>query len=211
MKVYGKRFLGRYTWEELKEHRKNGTIGEILESGDQIPVTLKDGEEVVFDVTYDETGKIFFVLHDCLAEEHCMNEKCTNEGGWAASDMRKWLNTEVLSRLPDELQAVIEPTHIVQVLDGERIECDDKLFLLSATQVFGRDDRWNKQEPEDSPLDIFGTERSRVKECGDNGTWFWWWLRRANSSNIFGNVGSNGNNDSLDAYYAYGVALGFSI
>ena len=210
MKVYGKRFLGRYTWEELKEHRKNGTIGEILESGDQIPVTLKDGEEVVFDVTYDETGKIFFVLHDCLAEEHCMNEKCTNEGGWAASDMRKWLNTEVLSRLPDDLQAVIEPTHIVQVLDGERIECDDKLFLLSATQVFGRAARWNKQEPEDYPLDIFTTERSRVKECGDNGTWFWW-LRRANSNNVFNSVYSVGGSGNYYAYNTYGVALGFSI
>lgn len=210
MKVYGKRFLGRYTWEELKEHRKNGAIGEILESGDQIPVTLKDGEEVIFDVTYDETGKLFFVLHDCLEEERCMNEKCTNEGGWAASDMRKWLNTEVLSRLPDELQAVIEPTHIVQVLDGERIECDDKLFLLSATQVFGRDDRWNKQEPEDYPLDIFTTERSRVKGCGGNGTWFWW-LRCASSSSNFNGVIGNGYISNNNAYNTDGVALGFSI
>ena len=89
--------------------------------------------------------------------------------------MRQYLNNTVFALLPDELQALIAPTTIVQIVDGERVETEDKLFLLSKTQVFGKG-RWSEREPEDAQLLCFLREKDRVKECGDNGTW-WWWLR----------------------------------
>lgn len=75
--------------------------------------------------------------------------------------------------------------------------------------MFGKG-RWSDREPEDTQLDIFRTERDRVKMCGDNGTWFWW-LRSASSTLNFYNVNSNGNYDNGNAYTSGGVALGFSI
>ena len=197
------------TWKALKAAVADGSIRELLHSRDQIPVTLKTGEKVIFDVTYDETGKLFFVMHDCMDKEHVMNERFTNAGGWSACYMRRYLNNTVFDLLPDDLQAVIKPTTITQVIDGETVTCEDKLFLLSRTQVFGRG-RWTEKEPDDTQLDIFLTERDRVKLCGDNGTWFWW-LRSADSTDSFYSVGSSG-------YYYYGgaggsdgVALGFCI
>lgn len=197
------------TWEELKAAAEVGTLGSVIQSGDLIPFTLKTGEEVQVRVTQDEGGKWYFVLEDCLEEEHAMNKQNTNKGGWAACDMRCYLNKTIFSLLPDDLQAVIAPTKVVQVVDGERVETEDKLFLLSRTQVFGKGP-WTDREPEDTQLDCFTREKDRVKECGSNGTWFWW-LRSANSNSNFNGVFSNGNGHGNGAGSSYGVALGFCL
>ena len=200
------------TWEALKAAAADGSIRGILHSRDTIPVTLKNGEKITLDVTYDENGKLFFVLHDCMNEEHAMNRRFTNKGGWAACDeMRGYLKT-VFALLPDDLQAVIKPTVITQVIDGETVTCEDKLFLLSKTQVFGKG-KWTENEPDDTRLDIFNGERDRVKECGENGTWFWW-LRSpvASSSSTFYFVSYAGSSYTNGAATSsYGVAFGFCI
>lgn len=203
--------LENSTWKTLKEAVVNGNIKEMLHSGDEIPVTLKTGENVTFEATYDENGKLYFVLRDCLEDEHVMNKSRTNEGGWAASDMRRYLNKTIFALLPDGLQAVIAPAKIAQIIDGERVECEDNLFLISKTQAFGKGD-WTEYEPDDTHLDIFKTERDRVKECGNNGTWFWW-LRSplASSSTNFCIVATNGASDSGSATNSNGVAFGFCI
>lgn len=197
------------TWAELKAAAEAGTIDEIIKSGDLIPFALKTGEEVAVRATRDESGKLFFVLDDCLEDEHAMNKQRTTEGGWAACEMRRYLNKTVLALLPDELQAVIVPTKIVQIVSGERVETEDKLFLLSRTQVFGKGS-WSEREPEDTQLDCFTREKDRVKECGENGTWFWW-LRSANTGYNFNVVTSSGFNYNTSADYSYGVALGFCL
>lgn len=200
------------TWAELKALAEAGKLDEVLKSGDNIPVTLKNGEEASFDVGRDESGKVYFILHDCLKEPKPMNENGTNAGGWEESTMRKYLNEEVIKLLPDELQEIIEPTKIVQVWGGKRLETEDKLFLLSRTQVFGEDEDYEAIEPEDSQIDIFKTERSRVKEREDYGTAFWW--ERSPFSGIsfyFYRVNSYGGADSTDASRGNGVAFGFCV
>ena len=199
------------TWAELKTAVQAGELSCILKSGDLIPFSLKNGEEVAARVTQDKNGKWFFVLEDCLADEHCMNKRTTNRGAWAACDMRQYLNNTMFALLPDELQALIAPTKIVQIVDGERVETEDKLFLLSKTQVFGKGG-WSEREPEDAQLLCFLREKGRVKECSDNGTWFWW-LRspEASGSSSFARVGSNGFSYNTNASYSYGVAFGFCL
>ena len=192
------------TWAALKVAVDNGTIAQ----GDLIVFNLKNGEEVATRVTQ---GKWFFVLEDCLADEHCMNKRTTNRGAWAACDMRQYLNNTMFALLPDELQALIAPTKIVQIVDGKRVETEDKLFLLSKTQVFGKG-RWSEREPEDAQLLCFLREKDRVKECSDNGTWFWW-LRspEASSSSSFAFVNYAGNSYNYYASNSYGVAFGFCL
>ena len=113
--------------------------------------------------------------------------------------------------LPEYLQAVIAPTTIVQVLNGQCVVSEDKLFLLSRTQVFGKGD-WTENEPEDTQLDCFTREKDRVKECGEYGT-YWWWLRSplASSSSAFCIINYGGGNYNYDASGSNGVAFGFCI
>lgn len=99
-----------------KETRKfNWANPGVLKVGDEITETLKDGREVVF-VVMDE-GVIG--LKNLLGRYY-MNRDCTNKGGWLACDMRRWLNSEVLALLPDELLAVIKPRKFGKEPDREK-------------------------------------------------------------------------------------------
>lgn len=199
------------SWDSIKNAVDGGGVTALLHSGDEIPVTLKNGENVIFVVTYDKNGKLYFVLRDCLAGEHRMNNKNTNKGGWAATEMRTYLNSTIFALLPDDLQAVIAPTKIAQIIKGERVECEDNLFLISKTQAFGKGS-WTEYEPDDTHLEIFKTDRSRVKECGNKGTWFWW-LRSpySSASTGFCYVHAHGGSTNTGANTRSGVAFGFCI
>lgn len=173
------------SWAELKALSEAGKLGEVLKSGDNIPVTLKNGEKVSFDVGKDEDGKIYFIMHNCLKETKPMNGDWTNKGGWEESEIRRYLNEKVINLLPDELQEIIKPTKIVQIWNGKRRETEDKLFLLSRTQVFGKHENYKAIEPNDSQIDIFENQRGRVKECEEAEEVYFWWLRSPASGNSF--------------------------
>ena len=198
------------SWAALKKAAADGSIHEVLHSGDKIPVVLKNGEEAAVVATYDENGKLFFVFDNCLRDFFRMNPRFTNGGAWAGSEMRRHME-KVFELLPDDLQAVIETTHIVQTHNGETFESDDKLFLLSEMQVSGKC-RYSEPEAGVTQLDIFKGERDRVKDREGVGT-EWWWLRSPYSGGSINFVGvnSNGAVDTNGAYYSGGVAPGFCI
>lgn len=198
------------SWAALKQAVADGPIREVLHSKDKIPVTLKNGEKTAVVATYDETGKLFFVFDNCLRDPYYMNPRFTNGGAWAGSKMREYMK-KIYDMLPDDLQAVIETTHIIQTHNGQTYESDDKLFLLSEEQVFGTA-RYSDPETGVSQLDIFKTERDRVKEREGVGT-EWWWLRspRSGSSTNFVIVSTSGDVSYYGASGAYGVAPGFCI
>ena len=75
------------SWVELRASSESGRLHDVLKSGDNIPVTLKNGEEVSFGIGEDESGKIYFVMHNCLKETKPMNGDYMNKGGWEESDM----------------------------------------------------------------------------------------------------------------------------
>lgn len=168
-----------------------------LNVGDEIAETLKDGREVVF-VVMDNgvTG-----LRDLLGY-HRMNNEWTNKGGWAASEMRRYLNEEVIELLPDELRAIIKPRSI----QGN----EDMLWLFSEMEIFGEHD-WTENDPDrGEQLEYFKNPANRVK-VDEDGDANWWWERspRASDSDSFCYVSSNG-----IAYYYYasssaGVCFGF--
>ncbi|WP_316636968.1 DUF6273 domain-containing protein [uncultured Ruminococcus sp.] len=194
-------------WAALKEAATRGA----LKSGDKIPVTLKSGEQITLTIGHDERGNAYFSFEDCLKEQRPVNGDGTVTGGWKSFDIRQWLNNELFALLPDDLQAVIEPTEIVQIIDGERVVTKDKLFLFSKTQLFGKGD-WSRIEPEDTQIDIFATEKRRVKECGDHGTWpYSTRTPQEYGTNGVAYVGSSGYAGSSIASNSRGVAPGFRI
>jgi hypothetical protein len=211
-------------WAQLKTVQEQMNLAEImLEVGSEFPVSLEadaDNENDVFEqltaqvVHVTKEGRVMVVVKDCMGQMHAMNDYATNEGGWKDSAMRKWLNEDVLPRLPKELQAMIVPHCIVQTVDGERLESEDKLWLPSFTEMFGKEgaEDWAPADTDETQLELFSTERSRVKERPGNGTW-WYWLRSPHGSNSanFCSVGSNGIADYSYAGDASGVAFGFCL
>ena len=202
------------SWVEIKEAAKNGELRELLQLGDELPITLKTGEEVTLQLADMTLGdRPCFVLKDCLRDEKQMNKRSTNEGGWEKCFLREYLNETIFHMLPDELQEIIVPRVIRQKLDGETVETEDKLWLPSFTEMFGADADWAPADADDEQqFQLYKTERSRVKECGDRGTW-WYWLRspHGSDSTFFCVVYSSGYASSYNASSSFGVAFGFCI
>lgn len=164
---------GRYPWKSADEMFKellNMTFGlpnpefdlSSMKVGDKITVDLKDlgkFEATVHEVT-DEN--VLFIFDDYIAKRS-MNENRTNTGGYENSDLKKWIETDLLDRFPVELKARL-------------IE----LTLPTVGQVVGWDDECDKEHFEtdcDEQLPLMKLRKNRVayfnNECE------WGWLRNA--------------------------------
>lgn len=200
------RQVRQMSWANLKA-AFDAHIPEIaIRSGDTIFFNLKDGRDVTIKVAKSENGDFFFVLENCLELRH-VNWLRSTEVIWDACGIRNYLNEEFFHKLPDDLQSVIAPTINVQIVDGKRVESEDSLFLLSATQVFGKGE-YSKLEPEDTQLDCFIGEKSRLKEY--RGEAIEWWLRTMDESSVY-KVCLYAPFDKTDPYYNHGVAFAFKL
>lgn len=201
-------------WNTIKKAQADGKLQELLQVGDELDITLKTGEELTVQAVGTTERGLIFLLKDCMKDEHGMNKRMTSKGGWRDSEMRLWLNETIIRMLPDELREMIVPRRIVQTMDGERLESEDKLWLPSFTEMFGKEgaEDWAPADTDETQLELFSTERSRVKERPGNGTW-WYWLRSPYGSNstYFCYVNSNGYANCNGASSAYGVAFGFCL
>lgn len=201
-------------WNTIKKAQADGKLQELLQVGDELDIALKTGEELTAQAAGTTKNGLRFVLKDCMKDMRGMNKRMTNKGGWRDSEMRLWLNETIFHMLPDELQEIIIPRRIMQTMDGEVLESEDKLWLPSFTEMFGKENAedWAPADTDETQMELFATERSRVKEAPGNGTW-WYWLRSPAGSNstYFCYVNSGGGANYGDASIATGVAFGFCL
>lgn len=153
-------------WNTIKKAQADGKLQELLQVGDELDITLKTGEELTVQAVGTTERGLIFLLKDCMKDEHGMNKRMTSKGGWRDSEMRLWLNETIIRMLPDELREMIVPRRIAQTMDGERLESEDKLWLPSFTEMFGKEgaEDWAPADTDETQLELFSTERSRVKE-----------------------------------------------
>lgn len=196
---------------DLKAAIMDGRGLEVIRPFDEITFTLDTGEAVTAVCGYVGNNYARFVFKDSLREKWKMNKTATNRGGYLNSEARRHLLEDVLPHFPAELRDALAPRNLSEVIDGETHEYADTLWLPSATDVFGADDWWN-EETDSFQLPIFKTERDRVKENADEGTYFWW-LRSpfASYSGTFVYVNAGGTVVNNDAAYSLGFAPGFDL
>lgn len=194
------KFLNIQT-EELTVRRSTTAQTDEYEVGDIIDFTLKTGEEVSAMAMRKETDGILFVFVDCLKTEYPMNSSNTNKGGYEACLLRKKLNSEILDSFPDSLKARMKPVYK-----------DDKLRLLTAMEVFGKNPYEDKVGGE--YLSLMGDIRNRIAFQGkDTGAWEWYWLQNTpnDSAAAFAHVDGNGNAHFCSASLGGGVRPAFKI
>lgn len=196
---------------ELKAAITEGRGLEVIRPFDEIAFTLDTGEAVTAVCGYVGKKYARFVFKDCLREMWKMNKTATNKGGYLNSEARRHVLEDILPHFPAELRDALAPRHLSEVIDGETHDYADTLWLPSATDVFGAGDWWN-EEKDSFQLPIFKTERDRVKEVADKGTYFWW-LRSPIASNSydFVRVNTDGTVSDGGANYSFGFAPGFDL
>ena len=200
---------GRHPWKSADEMFKellNMTFGlsnpgldlATIKVGDKIAVDLKDIGK--FDATAHEVTdeSVLFIFDDYITERP-MNESNTNAGGYENSDLKKWIEHELLSKFPVELKARLT-----------------ELTIPTVGQVVGWDDEWDKEHFEadgDEQLPLMKLRRNRVayfnNECK------WGWLRNAmkkeHSSAYFARVYDTGSASYCDASSSGGVRPEFRL
>lgn len=202
-------------WSEISEEIGKGYGNEILSVGDTISFYLKNNKQAsvsVAAINPYENNSVAFVFDD-LFPNRAMNERETNRGGWAKSDMADALENEILPLLPDELTEVIKPRTIIQVLDGAKYERRSKLWIPSRTEMVGKSEAYKDCDFGDIHFPLFSTGKSRVKAMED-GTTDWYWLRSPIVGSIytFWIVGGYGYSNNLGyANNSYGVCPCFII
>ena len=159
------------------------------------------------------------------ADGHVMNPTDTNVGGWPVSNMRNYLNTTILNKLPNELKEMILYTSVVSGHGSTQGETNfttkDKIYLLSFAEVWGRNSSRDSVKLVDNnvtdgtkALEYYNMQGRTVFKETIGGTRASWWLRSAdfeNTSKFVFVFHLDSTPGIADATWVYGVAPAFRI
>lgn len=118
----------------------------------------------------DGSGKagISFIFADAIGQ-HAMNSNGTTQGGWESSEMRSWMNGELVNQLPgdmrSEIVAVDKLTNNVGfTADPSSVTTtSDQLWLLSQVEIDGPSDGSNPAYY--GALDMEGSQYQLFSNC----------------------------------------------
>ena len=195
--------------DKIIKARDAGTLGEMLPRGTEFTVRLSTGERNILVVGRDKSHT-YLITKYLMAEPFAMNEDWTNKGGWPACRMRKHVQG-IYDMLPEDIRKLIVPMHIRQIVRDEVVECEDKAFLLSAVNLFGKNVWDPREDREDTQVDIFRDDEARMKKLPGASIAWWWWLRSAYGNGSFSYVRTDGSYGNTYANTEGGVAVGFCI
>lgn len=196
-------------WKGIVDLINRGEAAAALQVEDVLTDTMKDGTQIAFEVAHIAEDGVYFVMKDC-SEEMQMNTRATNRGGWKETGLRKYLNSDMLDQMPDDLKEAITERTIRQVIGEKEYISQDKLWIPSVTEVFG--EIGEDVEEDGFQFDIFKDRAKRIKRLdggADN-----WWLRspHVGHEDGFYHVNSGGSwNNNWGASHTIGVAVGFCI
>ena len=146
-----------------------------------------------------------------------------NIGGWPASEMRTYVNSDIYNALPTELRNGIINTTVVSghgLSDSNNFTSTEKLYLLDAKEIYGDSftSQYNTAKDSERQLDYYSSQNVTTSNYSgaikqNNGSNYYWWLRSANTnySNGFCSVSSNGDWDRYGSSNTIGVSPAFRI
>lgn len=222
------------TWETIAENIKNGNISNY-NLGDIKDVDLgvlgKHYVRIANASTPDECSTEGFSQTACgfvlefedIITEHVMNTIGTNVGGWPASAMYTYLNTDLYNEFPTDLKNVIMDTTVISShgsRDSDNFTSIDKLYLLTPKEIYSDfSSTYDSAKDLTRQLDYYnniGVSKSNysgaIKKYGS--TAGNWWFRTAYSYIIDSFFFSNNTGyyrESQLAINSYGVSPAFRI
>ena len=214
------------TWAEIKAAVQAGIGGLDLSQywavGDTKPVTLTTGETIELQIagfnhdTYSDgvTAPVTLVMKDCLNATAKMNNLDDNTGGYPASAMKTYVETNIYNKLPSDLKAIVAPVkkkcYTAYSNANSLSEANYNVWLLAEAEVFDGVS-YTISDGEGTKYPIFTDDASRIKKVNNSG--YNWWLRSAywRNSDRFVCVLSSGAIYFTYASSVIGVVVGLCI
>ena len=214
------------SWETIIEAVKNGDasaykVGDTktIDMGTFGTHTVRIANTTPCDGSLQsETACGFVIEFADIITTHVMNDTKTNVGGWPATSMRTYLNSDIYNALPADLRSGIINTKVISghgSTSGEtNFESTDKLYLLSTAEVRAGGYTYDraKESTITRQLDYYALETSTgIKQ--NNGSNEYWWLRPAVSTSTYSfcTVTSDGGMNTNFAYITRGVSPAFRL
>ena len=164
----------------IKEASRDKKLNSMLSSGDKIPVTLSNKENIVFTVGRD-SHNTYLIAESCIITPMLMCENAKTMHSWREADLREWLNEVFFNLLPTDVQDIIKTTVIQQEFRGMSSQSRDKIFIPSLKQIYG-DGIWGDIDVDNEQIDIFKNPQNRVKFLNDRIEW--WWSRTPHNASV---------------------------
>lgn len=164
------------------------------------------------DTLYDDNtkkAKITWILKG-IYTNHRMNATSTTSGGWADSELRSWLETDVLPLFPSDIRAEMKKvvkTYRSKSPNDETLSVGDILWIPSYKEVGFTNSTYVESDGV-VYSGLFPNQNSRIK-YNSSGSASYWWLRSAYSTTNFRGVNADGGGSYYIADYTLGVVLGF--
>lgn len=222
-----KSVISLLSWQQigdlvLKAEQGTVNLSDYFSIGDTKPVTLTTGETIELQIagfnhdTYSDgvTAPVTFVMKDCLNTRAQMNSSTTNAGGYPASAMKTYVETNIYDKLPSDLKALVAPVkkkwYTTYNQTSSLTEGNYNVWLLSEAEVFNSVTQ-TIGNGEGTKYPIFTDNASRIKKV--NGTNDVWWLGSCykGNSGSFVVVTSRGGVNYDAADYSFGVCAGLCI
>lgn len=222
----GKKFSGVLGVEEYKptQFEKDSwtTIATNVRNGNISNYNLGDTKEVVLEGLgkhnvriantstpsecstegFSQTACGFVLEFEDIITNRNMNSTKTNDGGWPASAMYTYVNTDLYNILPTDLKNVIIDTTVVSghgSSNDNNLTSIDKLYLLAPSEIYSD---WSSNGIYDSArdttrqLDFYFKKNVSISLNTQSASKYndYWWLRTAHSKNNinFFRVNNNG-------------------
>ena len=186
---------------------------------------------------FSQTACGFVLEFADIITEHIMNPYTSGVttsgngtiGGWPASEMRTYVNSDIYNALPSELKNGIINTTVVSghgSEDSANFTSTDKLYLLSTHEVwedvdgdtFNGTDYYDTAYNNTRQLDYYSSQNVTTSSYSGaikqyNGSNHYWWMRsaRSNTTNRFYNVNYYGYGDTDSSHFTDGVSPAFRI
>lgn len=169
--------------------------------GDQIQV----GKH--YTATCQKVGKngAIFMFDQYLDEAQVMNQQRTNEGGYEASDLRKFLKGFAMNSMFDEIREMMAP--FKKTGDLLRIPTAEEMFGPEEAHEYYETLSLKKQWP------LMKDRHNRIAFRGEDQKIEWGWLQNKykDSASHFAGVTGYGHAHATVAAYAFGVRVVFRL
>ena len=198
----------------LKVIREQVIHTDIFELGDEIKFKLTTGEKVHAKAVQECDGGMLFIAKDCIGKEMPMYKNTSEKHlDYVHSDMRVYLNSELLSLFPEKIRNRMRPMMV-----GD--SCGDYIRIPTEKEIFGNNP-YGIEESDTQQFYGMNYRRNRIAFEHTNGIdeWQWYWLqnyvasrpRTTTSGASFANVYDDGDADYLDASHSAGVRPVFTL
>ena len=207
------------TWEQIIEACQNNAVPDTWVADGSCYKDMEiNGKNYRIDIigknhdTYAAggTAPLTFQMHDSYTETKQMNSSNTNSGGWTNCAMRSTHLPAILNMMPAEVKAAIRDVQKKSSAGNQSSSIqttNDKLFLLSEIEIFGR--TTYSFAGEGTQYDYYKAGNSKVKNLSGSANRWWERSPRSGNSTYFCSVDSGGAANTNSASNSRGVAFGF--